>query len=121
MIFILTIREQDHPVPGALYLDCRPGKQELRRDSLAVFLPFRQYKLVQCLMADNGVDVDQWKIFYHVWGEGSDGGPLAAQECVHQLCANVRKKIAFMGLTVKSVRKGYGYRIMEIEAGNEVS
>lgn len=119
-----TIKEQDPKtkIPGALYLDVRPGKRELRRDDFVISLPLRQFKLVQCLMANSPTPMTQWQIFYHVWGEGTagtvdfgaDGGPLAAHQCVQQLVAKVKKKLALMEVTVKSERKGYGYNIMEI-------
>jgi DNA-binding response OmpR family regulator len=120
---ILTIREQNHPVPGTLYLDIRPGVRELRRDHFRISLPMQQFRFIRTLMANAGADVDQWKLFYNIWGEGTngvvrdeDGGPLNAQQCIHNLALKLRNKLAFMGITVKSVRKGYGYRIMGLEA-----
>ena len=125
---IFTVREQNRPAPGDLYLDIRPGHRELRyatRGTLhSVKLPLRQFKFMQALMANYPKPMTHWDLFYHIWGEGfgdrqhagEDGGPLTPSSCITQYAAKLRAKLAPMGLAVTSPRKGYGYEINEIKA-----
>ncbi len=121
---IFTIKEQNRPEPGTLYLDIRAGHREVRRDRRRFKLPLRQFKMLQALCANYPAPMTHWDLFYHVWGEGTqdrlhftdeDGGPLTPNSCIQQHAARLRRNLAFMGLSVTSPRKGYGYEIKEIK------
>lgn len=124
---ILTVRQQRHIRQGYLYLDVRPEYRQLRRNLHVLHLPLRQFKFMQCLMANHPKPMTHWEMFYWVWGEGTrnrwgepvctdeDGGPLVANSCIEQLAAKLRIKLAPLGLMIHAPRKGYGYEIKEVE------
>lgn len=121
---ILTIRDQlpKSRIADALYMDARPAKRELRRGIFVERLPYRQWRVAQVLAYNHPTPMTHWEIFYHVWGEGSEqqidkvtGGPLAMSASVVTMIAEVRKKLQRLGITIVSLRKGFGYQLMEIE------
>lgn len=129
---VFTVKKQDRPEPGVLYLDVRPGVRELRRNmggyTKVIQLPLRQFKFMQALMANHPKPMTHWELFYHVWGEGSqdrlqwadeDGGPLTPSSCITQYATKLRAKLAPMGLAITSPRKGYGYQINEQHSDSE--
>jgi DNA-binding winged helix-turn-helix (wHTH) protein len=124
---ILTVSNQRHIRQDVLYLDVRPAVQQLRRNLHVLPLPPKQFRLMQALMTNYPTPMTHWELFYWVWGEGTqgcvaaeDGGPLAANSCIEQLVRKLRLKLAAIGLTVHSPRKGYGYEISEEARGGEV-
>lgn len=128
LTIIFTLREQNHPRPGVLYVDVRPGVREIRRDRRRFKLPLRQYKMLQALGANHPKPMTHWELFYHIWGEGSegrmnftdeDGGPLTPNSCIEQHAARLRRNLAFMGVSVNAPRKGYGYQIINVEKQDE--
>jgi DNA-binding winged helix-turn-helix (wHTH) protein len=122
---VFTIKEQNHPQPDTLYLDIRPGRRELRYKKAFLKLPLRQYKFMQALMANHPKPMTHWDLFYHIWGEGSEGrmnftdengGPLTPSSCITQYATKLRAKLQPLGLTINAPRKGYGYEINQIKA-----
>lgn len=116
---IITVSQQRHIRKDHVYLDVRPEYRQLRRNLHIVSLPLRQFRFIQALMANHPKPMTHWDLFYHVWGQGSagacdeDGGPLVAAQCIQQLAAKLRVKLAPLGLSIEAPRKGYGYQLLE--------
>jgi hypothetical protein len=116
----------DTLLPEAYYLDIRPKVRELRYAGKIVRFNRAptQFKIVEILFANAHTDVDPWRVFYHAYGEGTDGktayvgedgGPLDPIGSIRMLIHYLRGKLAPLGLTIQCVRRGYGYKLTKIQ------
>ena len=123
MRILLTIETQT-PVrrrDGDLFVDL--VRREVRR--WGVIVHFKQapqmFKALVILAANAGCEVTVWEIFYFIYHEENEGGPVCDKEAVVQKMHRLREKLLPLRVTVGSRRKGYGYTMYEVEENGEAN
>lgn len=102
-------RHQDKPMkPGHVYLDV--GRKTVSYEGWEVYLQPRVFRTTVILAANQDRYCSSWDIFYSVWGEPEDGGPLDATRAVFIAIMYLRRKLAPLGIGIHT-RHGYGYAL----------
>jgi len=95
------------PLPG--------GYAEYAKVAERAGLSPRERQLFLAIAKGQGDAVARERVFFALWGNDIDGGPIDPRNVVYVTMARANAKLARLGYAIKTLR-GFGYRVATVEA-----